>query len=51
MPRSRFAKDGTKPETTAGKTFFDTGVNLITDQPPTVSRPHDTTCGQQNCWG
>ena len=30
-----FAKDGTKPENTAGKTFVDTGVNLITDQPQT----------------
>ena len=26
-----FAEDGTKPETTEGKTFVDTGVELITD--------------------
>ena len=30
-----FAKDGTKPENTAGKDFVDTGVKLITDQPQT----------------
>jgi fructose transport system substrate-binding protein len=30
---AQFAKDGTKPEVTEGKTFVDTGVNLITDQP------------------
>jgi fructose transport system substrate-binding protein len=30
---AKFAADGTKPEATAGKTFVDTGVNLITDQP------------------
>ena len=43
-----FAKDGTKPKATAGKTFTDTGVTLITDQaagrgrrprtPPSASR-------------
>jgi fructose transport system substrate-binding protein len=46
-----FAKDGTKPENTAGKTFVDTGVNLITDQPQTGVESQDTTFGQQNCWG
>jgi fructose transport system substrate-binding protein len=46
-----FAKDGTKPENTAGKTFVDTGVNLITDQPQTGVQSQDTTFGQQNCWG
>jgi fructose transport system substrate-binding protein len=46
-----FAKDGTKPENTAGKTFVDTGVNLITDQPQTGVESKDTTFGQQNCWG
>jgi fructose transport system substrate-binding protein len=48
---AQFAKDGTKPETTAGKTFTDTGVNLITDQPQTGVESQDTTFGQQNCWG
>jgi fructose transport system substrate-binding protein len=46
-----FAKDGTKPENTAGKTFVDTGVNLITDQPQAGVQSQDTTFGQQNCWG
>lgn len=46
-----YAKDGTKPENTAGKSFVDTGVNLITDQPQTGVESQDTTFGQQNCWG
>jgi fructose transport system substrate-binding protein len=46
-----YAKDGTKPENTAGKTFVDTGVNLISDQPQYGVPSQDTTFGQQNCWG
>ena len=38
-------------ERPAGKTFVDTGVNLITDQPQTGVESKDTTFGQQNCWG
>ena len=34
-----------------GKTFVDTGVNLITDQPQAGVPSQDTTFGQQNCWG
>ena len=48
---SQFAKDGTKPQATAGKTFVDTGVNLITDQAQTGVDSKDTAFGQQNCWG
>jgi fructose transport system substrate-binding protein len=48
---AQFAKDGTKPATTEGKTFTDTGVNLITDQAQTGVDSQDTTFGQQNCWG
>jgi fructose transport system substrate-binding protein len=48
---AKFAQDGSKPETTAGKTFTDTGVNLITDQPQNGVPSQDTTFGQQNCWG
>jgi fructose transport system substrate-binding protein len=48
---AKFAADGTKPEATAGKTFVDTGVNLITDQPQAGVPSQDTTFGQQNCWG
>jgi fructose transport system substrate-binding protein len=48
---SKFAKDGTKPETTAGKSFYDTGVELITDQPQPGVPAKDTAFGAANCWG
>jgi fructose transport system substrate-binding protein len=46
-----FAKDGTKPEATSGKTFTDTGVTLITDQAQAGVDSKDTTFGAENCWG
>jgi fructose transport system substrate-binding protein len=46
-----FAKDGTKPQATSGKTFTDTGVTLITDEPQSGVESKDTTFGTQNCWG
>lgn len=46
-----FAKDGTKPQPTAGKTFTDTGVTLITDQPQPGVESKDTGFGSTNCWG
>jgi fructose transport system substrate-binding protein len=46
-----FAKDGTKPQATAGKTFVDTGATLITDQPQTGVDAKDSAWGKQNCWG
>jgi len=46
-----FAKDGSKPEATSGKTFTDTGVNLITDQAQTGVESEDTTFGAEKCWG
>jgi fructose transport system substrate-binding protein len=46
-----FAKDGSKPEATSGKTFTDTGVNLITDQPQTGVESEDTAAGAEKCWG
>jgi fructose transport system substrate-binding protein len=46
-----FAKDGTKPAATEGKTFTDTGVTLITDQAQPGVDSKDTTFGTQNCWG
>ena len=46
-----YAKDGTKPQATAGKTFVDTGVTLITDQPQSGVESKDTAFGLQNCWG
>ena len=46
-----FAKDGTKPEATAGKDFVDTGAQLITDDPQTGVEAKDSAWGKQNCWG
>jgi len=46
-----YAEDGTKPEATAGKTFTDTGVTLITDQPQTGVPSENTEFGRTNCWG
>jgi fructose transport system substrate-binding protein len=46
-----FAKDGTKPQASAGKDFVDTGVTLITDQPQAGVDSKDTAFGLQNCWG
>ena len=47
----KFADDGAKPETTSGKDFYDTGVELITDQPQDGVTSKDTTFGTENCWG
>jgi fructose transport system substrate-binding protein len=46
-----FAKDGSKPQPTAGKTFTDTGVTLITDQSQPGVESKDTGFGSSNCWG
>ena len=35
----------------AGKTFTDTGVTLITDQPQTGVEAKDSAWGKENCWG
>jgi fructose transport system substrate-binding protein len=48
---SQFAKDGAKPQATAGKDFTDTGVTLITDEPQPGVESKDTGFGLQNCWG
>ena len=48
---SAFAKDGTKPAATEGKSFTDTGVTLITDQPQSGVDSKDTAFGSENCWG
>ncbi len=46
-----FAADGTKPETTPGLDFYNTGVNLVTDKPvdgvPSISVQE----GLDKCWG
>ncbi|WP_433300274.1 sugar ABC transporter substrate-binding protein [Actinoplanes sp. CA-030573] len=48
---AKFAKDGTKPQPTPGKDFYDTGVQLITDDPQAGVEAKDSTWGKQNCWG
>ena len=46
-----FAKDGTKPAASEGLTFFNTGVNLITDKPAAGVPSLDSTKGAELCWG
>jgi fructose transport system substrate-binding protein len=46
-----FAKDGTKPAASEGLSFFNTGVNLITDKPVDGVPSLDTTKGTELCWG
>lgn len=46
-----FAKDGTKPQPTEGKDFFDTGVALVTDKPAEGVESIDTAKGTELCWG
>jgi fructose transport system substrate-binding protein len=48
---TEFAKSGKKPEPTAGKSFVDTGVTLITDKPVDGVASKDTAFGLENCWG
>ena len=46
-----FAKDGTKPVASEGLSFFNTGVNLVTDQPVDGVDSIDSTKGTELCWG
>jgi fructose transport system substrate-binding protein len=46
-----WAKDGTKPKPTEGKSFFDTGVALVTDKPAANVPSIDTKEGTAKCWG
>jgi fructose transport system substrate-binding protein len=46
-----WAKDGSKPKPTEGKTFFDTGVALVTDKPAAGVPSIDTKEGTAKCWG
>lgn len=46
-----YAADGTLPENTEGKDFFDTGVALVTDQPVDGVESIDTEEGTNLCWG
>lgn len=46
-----FAADGTLPENTPGKDFFDTGVALVTDQPADGVESISVAEGTDLCWG
>jgi fructose transport system substrate-binding protein len=48
---AKLAKDGTKPKTTEGLDFFDTGVKLVTDDPQDGVESVDTAAGKSTCWG
>ena len=46
-----FAKDGTKPAASEGLSFFNTGVNLVTDAPAAGVESIDSAKGTELCWG
>jgi fructose transport system substrate-binding protein len=46
-----FAKDGTKPAASEGLSFFNTGVNLVTDKPAAGVESIDSAKGTELCWG
>ena len=48
---AQYAADGTIPQPTEGKDFFDTGVQLVTDEPVEGVHSIDTTEGMELCWG
>lgn len=46
-----YAKDGSKPAASEGLSFFNTGVNLVTDQPVDGVPSIDSAKGTELCWG
>ncbi|MEQ9430563.1 substrate-binding domain-containing protein, partial [Thalassospira sp.] len=46
-----WADNGEKPQNTEGLNFFDTGVNLVTDQPVDGVPSIDVAEGMDRCWG
>ncbi len=48
---AQFAKDGTLPQPTEGKNFFDTGVALVTDKPAEGVESISVADGTARCWG
>jgi fructose transport system substrate-binding protein len=48
---AKFAKTGSKPSTSPGLDFFNTGVTLITNKPAAGVPSKDTAFGKANCWG
>ncbi|PSJ61401.1 sugar ABC transporter substrate-binding protein [Pseudaminobacter soli (ex Li et al. 2025)] len=47
----KFADTGEKPKPTEGKTFFDTGVSLVTAKPVKGLESIDVKTGLNKCWG
>jgi len=47
----KFADTGEKPQPTAGKNFFDTGVSLVTDKPAAGVPSISVDEGMAKCWG
>lgn len=47
----KFADDGSKPEASPGLDFFNTGVELITNEPQPGVDSKDVQFGLDNCWG
>jgi fructose transport system substrate-binding protein len=48
---AQWAADGTKPENTPGLDFFNTGVELITDEPVDGIPSLTSAEGLEKCWG
>ncbi len=46
-----YAETGAKPETSPGLDFFDTGVELVTDEPMEGLPSIDSAQGLEKCWG
>jgi len=46
-----FAKDGSKPKASEGLSFFNTGVNLVTDKPAAGVPSISVKDGTDKCWG
>ena len=47
----KIVQDGTKPETSPGLDFFDTGVTLIANEPVEGVESEDAQYGLDNAWG
>lgn len=48
---AKFAKDKTKPTTSQGLDFFNTGVALVTDKPATGVKSITSDAATKICWG
>lgn len=47
----KFATDGSKPQPSPGLTFFNTGVELVTDTPLAGETSIDSAAALKKCWG